>query len=461
MDEFEDGKFMSNCQDLLSEDPFGASIRLRQRSDFAQPQNCSLYHVTFKQSDMVTSRFDIGVSDPVSYDCDCSARHSGGGFVLLFYRYFANSPNLPHSHLPTVGEVDQLAAWHKSITLCLEITGKIRVASEGFNVTVGGTKAAIEEYINVCVDHWSFAGLDLSSFLKRKAFFKPSPGCACVFKPATTCSIRVCAEITPLGITNYTPKNWDVVEELAPEEFHRRCKEEKIVIWDLRNHYESRIGFFVDGCGQEAFMPQIRRFSQFPQLVKSGRLTGPSINENKQVLTYCTGGIRCEKATRWIAEQDPGKRICTLRGGIQAYLDWMDGEIEAGRKGAADSLFRGRNYVFDSRGSLALQKVSAAAPVARCHVCQQPEDRLGKCVSKGCHLVLVVCETCEANGPRCCESCMNMDTDRAESIEKDTPRAMCDCERQRELKLWGEEHPKRVKRQGGSNASSKLRRIDI
>ncbi|KAB8606271.1 hypothetical protein FH972_025900 [Carpinus fangiana] len=385
---------------------------------------------------MVVSRLQPGQSDPVSYICSCSAKSQGGGQVLLFYRYFENTPPLPTAHLPVTNDQAQdLAAWHRSLTTTLSLNGKLRIAREGFNVTVAGTTAAIETFIEQCTAHWSFAGLDLKSTQQRKAFFKPSPGCACVFAPAPEASVRVCAEITPLGITDYAPTDWAVVAELEPAEFHRRCAAggDGVELMDLRNHYESRIGYFVSGAtGQPAIRPAIRRFSQWPRYVKShqGR---ESQQEKKQVLTYCTGGIRCEKATRWMAERpDETREICTLKGGIAAYLDWVDEEIAAGRMRFQDSLFRGKNYVFDARGAVGLNAYNAdqEEPVSNCHMCGKAEDRLGKCKTAGCHLILVVCEDCEAKDARCCQSCQQMDGTEIKG------RPMCECESARESDLW-------------------------
>ena len=174
-------------------------------------------------------------------------------------------------------------------------------------------------------------------------------------------------------------------------------------------------------------------------------------------MAYCTGGIRCEKATRWMLEKTqmkPGDEVYTLEGGIQAYLMWMEEEIQAGRKTAKNSLFKGKNFVFDARGSLGLDGVHDGGgmerePVAKCHICSNPEDRLSKCRSKGCHLVLVVCEKCEEGDVRCCGSCAELD--RASSTEG--PRPICLCEMEREARLWGEEYFKKGRLKGNKQGS--------
>ncbi len=410
-------------------------------------------------------RLQTGSSDPVSFTCTCPAAVSNDGLVLLFYRYFDASPSLPAT---VRGDRSSLAAFHTSATQ--DLGGKIRIAEEGFNITVGGTKAAIEAYVQKCQSHWSFAGLDLSTAEQKDSFFKPTPGCACVFG-GSPASIRETAEITPMGVTNYVPVKWDEIESLDPEDFHQRCHDEpETFLLDVRNHYESRIGYFVDPkTGEPASRPQIRRFSQWPQYVKRQMRSSESHQQRgRHIMTYCTGGIRCEKGARFLQEnmeRRDGDRVCTLKGGIAAYLTWMDKEIKLGRKSPDESLFRGRNYVFDARGSTGLD-ASAAEPVSTCHICRNPSDRLSKCRSKGCHLVLVICDACEMNDPRCCESCHEFDKQNAvgdQVIETNSPRPICACERKRERELWGPEQEKKPKSQGWRKAAKlgSLNHIDI
>jgi predicted sulfurtransferase len=395
---------------------------------------------------MKETRLPTGSSDPVSFTCTCRASDSKDGLVLLFYRYFTSSPALPTSSQDLANDPTSLAAFHTALTQKHNLGGKIRVAKEGFNITVGGTKNEVDNYIKECLSHWSFSGLDLDTEEKQKAFFKPTiGGCACAFGGAPA-SIRVTAEITPMGVTNYIPERWDTIESLSPEEFHERChKESKPMLLDVRNYYESRIGYFIDPkSGEAALRPPIRRFSQWPQYVKkymTDSETGDN-REGRQILAYCTGGIRCEKGARWMQEnmdRREGDRVCTLKGGIAAYLMWMDEEIKHGKKQPQDSLFRGRNYVFDARGSTGLSEETAIDPVSNCHMCGSPSDRLSKCRSQRCHLVLVICDSCESKNPSCCQSCRDLDINEESNAQEAirSQRPICDCEREREAQLWG------------------------
>ena len=168
------------------------------------------------------------------------------------------------------------------------------------------------------------------------------------------------------------------------------------------------------------------------------------MQKQKPLLTYCTGGIRCEKGVRWMEEHlskttpsQVQRPIYTLDGGIAAYLTWISAEVAAGRKTPEDSLFKGYNYVFDARGTTAME---GATPVSTCHVCGCASAKLAKCATEGCHLVLVVCGDCESAGAdvRCCSSCK----------ELAGTKTMCECEQAREEELWGSKRIKQAKTQG-------------
>ncbi|OAG01102.1 uncharacterized protein CC84DRAFT_1100882, partial [Paraphaeosphaeria sporulosa] len=206
---------------------------------------------------------------------------------------------------------------------------------------------------------------------------------------------------------------------------------------DVRNHYESRIGYFVTGDGNAAVRPAVRRFSQWPGYVVRHVLGNDVFKKPTGVATYCTGGIRCEKGARWMQEAladnggEGGAPVYTLHGGIVAYQAWIEKEIKEGRKKPEDSFFKGTNYVFDARGAIGRQQV-----VSKCHGCGEAEDRLGKCEVPRCHLVLVVCEACEAKGGiRCCENCHHIH--EGQGVAGRNTR-ICQCESEREKSLWGD-----------------------
>lgn len=278
-----------------------------------------------------------------------------------------------------------------------------------------------------------------------------------------------------MAITDYAPKDWGVVRELLPWEWHDMLtstndREDDITLLDVRNHYESALGYFVDGNDNVAVRPQVRRFSQFPLFVRrrglDGFLSGSGDGKGelsrkkkrkKVLLSYCTGGIRCEKATRFMAEtlqdqqqqEDDDVQVLTLKGGIAAYIAWVDGEIRAGRMRAGESLFKGRNYVFDGRGSVGLEG-SGDEVVGRCVGCKGPAERMRKCGSSGCRLELVVCGDCDGMGVVCCQDCRELDEEVGEG-----GRRMCQCEKDREARLWGSDVKKRRETQACKSTIAK------
>ena len=190
--------------------------------------------------------------------------------MLLFYRYWDNHPQLPEQEREKKTDLEELARWHKQLTKQYNLTGKIRIAREGYNVTIGGAKHEITSYITECCSHWSFAGLPLNCEEECHLFFKPTDGCACVFGLEKIASVRITDEITPMGIEGYLPSDWDKIEVLSPAGFHARCHEESTLLLDVRNNYESRIGYFISPqTGEPALRPPIRRFSQWPQFISA------------------------------------------------------------------------------------------------------------------------------------------------------------------------------------------------
>jgi len=397
-------------------------------------------------------RTERGTSDKSSLECHCPQTAQ----VLLFYRYFPSHPRLHTQKLrnllrdnATSSDDDNNLLWKKAVnelaifqeTLCreLHITGKIRVGIEGINGTIVGESTEISEYIVRCQDHWSFDGLDLTSEAAQLAFFKPTKGCKHAFEGQL--SVKIVKEITPFGQHTWLPNDWlnnqscTRIEYLSPKEFHNelqsvKCRSSKsTLVLDARNHYESNIGYFA-----EAHCPPIRRFSSLPYYLQTqDRL---SSEKPDRVLTYCTGGIRCEKAARWIAEQDSvtGTTVATLKGGIHAYLEWFQQQCSLGVLQPNECLFLGRNFVFDARGSIGLSLPEAQTCVSSCLRCARTSSNLTKCPGLGCHLVIVGCETCLAQGSVwCCDGCKRKQLSIRDGRQLD--KTPCTCELTRLSKL--------------------------
>ncbi|BFZ62332.1 hypothetical protein YB2330_003425 [Saitoella coloradoensis] len=390
-------------------------------------------------------------SDATSYHCPCPP---SSGKVLLFYRYFANPPRLPSLH---PSQPLELAQWHKETCTALNLTGKIRIASEGVNVTVAGGNEGVEAYVERCCAHWSFAGLPLGDGDERDKFFKPTEGCAHVFEGL---SVKITEEATPFGAASYVPSDWiitptpaaGIAEEeedqslityLSPPAFHALLTsippdEKDKILLDTRNHYESSLGQFTTPT-LTPHLPPIRKFSSLPAYLEPAS----SSWAGKDVITYCTGGIRCEKAARYIADTLPVRRVYTLHGGIQSYLTWFSEQLGLGLVKPEDSVWKGRNYVFDARGSTGIEgdDEGRVAMIGKCGLCGKEESAevVGKCAVEGCHLVMLACKPCAegkaATGKdwECCEACIRM---TAVAKKKNGKRkGLCVCEQARVSRL--------------------------
>ncbi|RCI03472.1 thiosulfate sulfurtransferase (rhodanese)-like domain-containing protein 2 [Rhizopus stolonifer] len=335
-------------------------------------------------------RGEKGTSDPITADCSCDLQDYQ---VILFYRY------------TKVDDPVQFALDHQQY--CAKMTGKVRIAQEGINTTLAGTNEDIETYLD-----WLTRSTQPFEELKelqydsqaRHKFFKPSKGCIHVFKEL---SIKLVDEICPLGQSSVivdTLKTQDHQHgKLGPIEFHQQLlSDNDYILLDTRNYYESHIGHF-----KNAIKPPIRKFSQLPEYVERNKHI---FQGKKKILTYCTGGIRCEKATAYMRQALPEQDIFMLDGGIHNYLEWHQ------QSNQQQHVWLGKNYVFDARQSL-----GSGTIVSQCQDCQEPWDQYKKCTSPGCHLLVLICDSCQSKYPQvyCCQECQQ------------TQAGFCQCEKKR------------------------------
>ncbi|OZJ05507.1 hypothetical protein BZG36_01910 [Bifiguratus adelaidae] len=399
-------------------------------------------------------RVEKGSSDPISFSCECEP---GASRVILFYKYTAVMD--PTLLAQTVHE--QCTHW--------DLYGKVRIANEGINATVAGAAVNIEQLIDFLTIKRLGPAENGSDPAVRKAFFKPSMGCKHVFP---NLSVKVVDEICPLGVKDLrihdtSPK--ETISKLAPSDFHRLVRQaaenkEDYMILDARNYYESSIGHF-----QGAVLPPIRKFGALPEWIDRNCNT----MRGKTVLMYCTGGIRCEKASAYLERSlssstppDPQKtndlatHVVMLEGGIHNYFEWLQSfpstthdrkEDEASDK--PTSLFAGANYVFDARQSVdppisypsqKNTKTEVQAPhvnpsaIAHCRVCDAPTSHYEKCAQPGCCLLVLWCGcslTAAKHGTSqsyvkdgrlyCCQTCAK---------RQDHVSGLCACEAQRRAK---------------------------
>lgn len=255
------------------------------------------------------------------------------------------------------------------LALCeqLELRGRIIVASEGINGVLSGEVAQCAWYRAV---------------LRRrfpKIEFKIDQVDGHVFKRL---SVKVRTEIITMGV-DHPPVHDQTGQHLSPQEWREVINEPDVVLLDGRNKYESELGHF-----EGALLPDVETFREFPAWIKAHRAEF----EGKRILTYCTGGIRCEKLTSWLL-QEGFSQVFQLDGGIVRYGKETDGEG-----------FIGMNVVFDDRVLVAPSVKSK--PITHCRECGVPSANYVNCASVTCNLRMILCADCESKTERCCsESC--------------------------------------------------------
>ncbi|MGY6559327.1 MAG: oxygen-dependent tRNA uridine(34) hydroxylase TrhO [Nitritalea sp.] len=254
---------------------------------------------------------------------------------------------------------------------CVEnnIRGRIIISDEGLNGTVSGLMSDCEKYMAYVQADPRFASTifkveqhDAHAFSKIHVRYKP--------------------EIVHSSLRHLDP-NVRTGKHLAPKEFKALKDQEDVVILDVRSNYEHKLGHF-----KNALTLDIDNFREFPEKVKElEHLKG------KKVLTYCTGGIKCEKASAFLLEQG-FEDVYQLHGGIIQYGMDVGGED-----------FEGKCYVFDNRLAVDVNKVNPKV-ISTCHVCGTVSDRMVNCANPTCNVHVPICENCgwELEGA-CSTSC--------------------------------------------------------
>ena len=293
--------------------------------------------------------------------------------IVLFYKYVAICE--------TDGPPSQLHNTEVFLSgLCkrLGLLGRIILADEGINGNLGGTEAAIKIFCEELQAYPVFQNLDID-FKMDVSDEKPFPDMVVKIK-SEICSTgqTISKQLLDQGLGGV---------HLPPQEFHKVLdeywgdnptkKSDDLIVIDVRNRVEFQVGRFMSETDQ-AIDPGTKNFSTW-----TTGFAAPRIEEmqGKRVLMYCTGGIRCEKASAFLRTNGV-QDVSQLSGGIHRYLE------EFGSNG----YFKGSNFVFDSR---ALQVVPDAEVVGKCSECSCPEQQVSTDrVCAVCRSALLVCDGC-------------------------------------------------------------------
>jgi UPF0176 protein len=254
----------------------------------------------------------------------------------------------------------------------LGVLGRTYVAKEGINAQISIPAKNFDAFkehldsipflenvrLNVAVEQDNF------SFLKLK--------------------IKVRNKIVADGLNDDT---FDVTNKgvhLNAEEFNKILEDENTVLVDMRNHYESEIGHF-----KGAITPDVDTFRDSLPIIEDQL---KDYKQGKNLVMYCTGGIRCEKASAYYKHKG-FENVFQLEGGIINYAR------QVSEKGL-ENKFIGKNFVFDDR----LAERISDDIIAQCHQCGAPCDTHTNCANEACHLLFIQCDNCKAKYENCCSN---------------------------------------------------------
>lgn len=251
----------------------------------------------------------------------------------------------------------------------LNCFGRIYLAHEGINAQMSVPESQWDDFVNYVYSLPSFNNVPFKFAVdgNGKSFYK--------------LIVKVRAKIVSDGIhdTTFDPANTG--KYLNAVEFNKAIEDENTLVIDMRNHYESEVGKF-----DRAFCPDADTFREELPLVID-HLKG---QEDKKIVMYCTGGIRCEKASAYFKHHG-FKDVNHLQGGIIQYAK----EI---KEQGLESKFKGTNFVFDERiGERITDDV-----LSDCHQCGKPCDTHVNCKNDDCHLLFIQCGTCAKKMNGCC-----------------------------------------------------------
>jgi UPF0176 protein len=258
----------------------------------------------------------------------------------------------------------------------LSVLGRIYVAEEGINAQISVPEANLEKFKDYLfgIPFLNQVRLNIAVDDNGKSFFK--------------LKILVRKKIVADGLDD---KTFDVTNcgvHVSAEEFNKLADNPDTIIVDMRNHYESEVGRF-----KGAICPDVDTFREELQVAEDLMKE----QKDKNLLMYCTGGIRCEKASAWMKHKG-FKNVFQLEGGIIKYAQDV-------RRSGLENKFVGKNFVFDER----LGERISSDIIAHCHQCGEPCDDHTNCRNDGCHLLFIQCKSCAEKFNGCCSvECRNI-----------------------------------------------------
>ncbi|WP_010283509.1 oxygen-dependent tRNA uridine(34) hydroxylase TrhO [Bacillus timonensis] len=277
--------------------------------------------------------------------------------VLLYYQYV------------TIENPAEFAAEHLAFCKEIGLKGRILVATEGINGTVSGTIEQTDKYMEEMRKDPRFANTvfkidEADGHAFKKMHVRPRPELV---------NLSLEDDINPLELTG---------KYLSPKEFYEKMQDQNTIILDARNTYEYDLGHF-----RGAIRPDVETFRDLPDWVRENK----ELLEGKKILTYCTGGIRCEKFSGWLVREG-FEEVGQLHGGIATY--GKDPEVQG-------DLWDGQLYVFDERIAVPVNHKEHVI-VGKDHFTGEPCERYVNCANPECNKQILCSEENEHKYLRGC-----------------------------------------------------------
>jgi len=290
--------------------------------------------------------------------------------VLLFYYY-----------TPIVN-TQKFKVKHEEFCISKNLTGRIIIASEGLNGTISGPKEDCDEYKDFIKNDGRFQNIRYKIDKCSKHLFPKM-------------SIKIKNNLININRDDLDP-NVKTGVHLSPLEFRDKMKSDDSIVVDMRSTYEHHIGKFKD-----AITFDIKHLPALEETIKESDFYNNIENKEKEILTYCTGGIKCEKASALLLKMG-FKNVYQLHGGIIRYGKEVGGED-----------FDGKCYVFDDRITKDINIINPKI-ITKCYICNKEDDTMVNCQNTLCNRHTTMCNMCYVKMQGCCSKyCTQSDTKRS------------------------------------------------
>ena len=258
----------------------------------------------------------------------------------------------------------------------IKVFGRIYVASEGINAQISVPESNFEAFKNTLYNYEPLNAIRLNIAVDDDG------------KSFWVLKIKVREKIVADGITDPNFSMTNKGKYVNADEFNKLTEDPETVVVDMRNHYEYEVGHFESAI-------EIPSDTFRAQLPMAAEMLGDK--KDKNIIMYCTGGIRCEKASAYMLHKG-FKNVFHLEGGIIHYANKVKEE-------QLPNKFHGKNFVFDERlGERITDEI-----IAKCHQCGSPADTHTNCKNEGCHLLFIQCEACSTKYEgTCSDACFDI-----------------------------------------------------